>query len=53
MIEVIPRSVLSGSCERCGGGPPLHRTRDDRGRQMLLCRHCIEKATRAENKGSC
>jgi hypothetical protein len=53
MLEVARRSILTGSCDRCGNGPPLHMTRDDRGHQMLLCRYCIEKATQAEKKGSC
>lgn len=53
MLEVVPRSVLSGCCDRCGNGPPLHMTRDERGHGMLLCRYCIEKATQVEKKDSC
>jgi len=46
-LEIIARSVLSGTCDRCGYVAPLHMTRDETGRQALLCRHCIN----AEKKG--
>jgi hypothetical protein len=52
MVEIISRVVMTGSCDLCGKAASLHMTRDDCGHQALLCRHCIEKATPAEKKGS-
>jgi hypothetical protein len=52
MIEVISRVVMTGSCDQCGKAAPLYMTQDECGHQALLCRHCIEKATKTEKKGS-
>ena len=46
MIEVITKSVMFSSCDRCGHFASLSMTRDDVGHQALLCQHCIDQETK-------